>query len=181
MRLGLGLHQVQIQNCVLCNQSVANHAEACLFNLLEAATLRRKRIVCPCCHNAKVDINTSDLYECGSCRTQFCASEVVPGEDAANLPRLMLIDMEQDSVIHVVQMKRKGKGQMKWSKAVRDLEKQVKVAINKTKEQKATAQSAHWLAEGNAAKEKGNAIKAAKCYSKSQFWLDRANRLAGNG
>jgi hypothetical protein len=37
-----------------------------------------------------------------------------------------------------------------------------------------------WLADGNAAAEAGNHAKAERCYAKSQFWLDRYNRLAGN-
>jgi hypothetical protein len=36
-----------------------------------------------------------------------------------------------------------------------------------------------WLADGNAAREAGNAEKADKCYAKGQKWLDRANWLAG--
>ena len=38
-----------------------------------------------------------------------------------------------------------------------------------------------WLAEGNEAAEKGNKAKAEKCYDKAQYWLDRYNRLTGNG
>lgn len=40
--------------------------------------------------------------------------------------------------------------------------------------------SAHWLAEGNKAKEFGNPAKARHCYEKSQFWLDRYNLLKGH-
>jgi hypothetical protein len=36
-----------------------------------------------------------------------------------------------------------------------------------------------WLADGNAAKEAGNARKAQRCYEKSQYWLDKYNRLTG--
>jgi len=36
-----------------------------------------------------------------------------------------------------------------------------------------------WLADGNAAKERGNMDLAEKCYAKSQFWLDRYNKLTG--
>ncbi len=43
----------------------------------------------------------------------------------------------------------------------------------------AEMRGSHWLAEGNAASERGNKAKAEKCYSKSQFWLDRANKLRG--
>ena len=39
--------------------------------------------------------------------------------------------------------------------------------------------SSHWLAEGNEAEARGNKAKAEKCFSKSQFWLDRANKLRG--
>lgn len=37
-----------------------------------------------------------------------------------------------------------------------------------------------WLADGNQAEECGNLVKAEKCFSKSQYWLDRYNKLAGN-
>lgn len=37
----------------------------------------------------------------------------------------------------------------------------------------------HWLAEGNEAEEKGNKKKAERCFEKSQYWLDRANKLRG--
>lgn len=37
-----------------------------------------------------------------------------------------------------------------------------------------------WLADGNEAAERGNHQKAERCYEKSQYWLDRYNRLAGN-
>jgi hypothetical protein len=36
-----------------------------------------------------------------------------------------------------------------------------------------------WLADGNAASERGNQKKAEACYAKAQFWLDRANKLRG--
>ena len=36
-----------------------------------------------------------------------------------------------------------------------------------------------WLADANAAKEAGDIEKAEKCYAKSQYWLDRYNKLAG--
>jgi len=34
-----------------------------------------------------------------------------------------------------------------------------------------------WLADGNQAAESGKTNRAEECYSKSQFWLDRANGL----
>ena len=37
-----------------------------------------------------------------------------------------------------------------------------------------------WLADANEAEESGNHVKAAKCFEKAQFWLDRYNKLAGN-
>lgn len=36
------------------------------------------------------------------------------------------------------------------------------------------------LADANEAAERGDKDKAEKLYAKSQFWLDRYNRLAGN-
>ena len=35
----------------------------------------------------------------------------------------------------------------------------------------------HWLAKANEASECGDDTKAEKLYEKSQYWLDRANRL----
>lgn len=37
-----------------------------------------------------------------------------------------------------------------------------------------------WLADGNEAEERGNRARAEKCFEKSQYWLDRYNKLAGN-
>ena len=37
-----------------------------------------------------------------------------------------------------------------------------------------------WLADGNAAEERGDDMKAEKCFNRSQFWRDRYNWLAGN-
>ena len=38
-----------------------------------------------------------------------------------------------------------------------------------------------WLAKGNEYAERGDHEKAEKCYAKGQYWLDRANKLLGNG
>ena len=35
----------------------------------------------------------------------------------------------------------------------------------------------NWLAQANEASEQGKVEKAEKLYTKSQFWLDRANKL----
>jgi hypothetical protein len=51
---------------------------------------------------------------------------------------------------------------------------------DKQKELEAEHRCARWLADGNAAAEAGNREKAERCYQKSQYWLDRWNRLAGN-
>ena len=37
-----------------------------------------------------------------------------------------------------------------------------------------------WLAAANEAAERGQHEKAERLYQKSQFWLDRANKLLGN-
>jgi hypothetical protein len=37
-----------------------------------------------------------------------------------------------------------------------------------------------YLADGNEASERGQNEKAERLYEKSQFWLDRYNKLAGN-
>jgi hypothetical protein len=44
----------------------------------------------------------------------------------------------------------------------------------------AEERGSHWLAEGNAAAERGSHERAEKLFAKSQFWLDRYNKLAGN-
>lgn len=38
-----------------------------------------------------------------------------------------------------------------------------------------------WLGNANEAAERGNKIRADKCYEKAQFWLDRANLLTNRG
>lgn len=43
-----------------------------------------------------------------------------------------------------------------------------------------TARAAHWLAEGNAAAERGNKAKAEKCYEKAQRWHDKATKARGD-
>lgn len=41
----------------------------------------------------------------------------------------------------------------------------------------AETRASQWLADGNAAREAGDMVKAEQCYTKSQFWLDRLNLL----
>ncbi len=41
--------------------------------------------------------------------------------------------------------------------------------------------AAKWLADGNAADEAGKTAKAERCYEKSQYWLDKANKVRGWG
>lgn len=43
----------------------------------------------------------------------------------------------------------------------------------------AETRCSQWLADGNQAREAGNVAKAERCYAKSQYWLDRYNRLIG--
>lgn len=44
----------------------------------------------------------------------------------------------------------------------------------------AEERASRWLSEGNEAEERGDVEKAEFCFQKSQYWLDRYNRLAGN-
>jgi len=37
-----------------------------------------------------------------------------------------------------------------------------------------------WLADFNEADERGDTKRAARCYAKAQYWLDRLNSLLGN-
>lgn len=41
----------------------------------------------------------------------------------------------------------------------------------------AEVKGSQWLADGNAASERGDSDRAQRCYDKAQFWLDRANTL----
>jgi hypothetical protein len=41
----------------------------------------------------------------------------------------------------------------------------------------AETRGSQWLADGNAAAERGDHARAERCYEKGQFWLDRANLL----
>ena len=43
----------------------------------------------------------------------------------------------------------------------------------------ADARASRWVADGNEAAESGDGERAAACYAKSQYWLDRYNLLAG--
>ena len=45
----------------------------------------------------------------------------------------------------------------------------------------AEERASKWLADGNEADEKGNKAKAEKCWAKSQYWRDRANKARGDG
>lgn len=44
----------------------------------------------------------------------------------------------------------------------------------------ADVEGSRYLANANEAAEAGNQAKADRLYAKSQFWLDRYNKLAGN-
>lgn len=41
----------------------------------------------------------------------------------------------------------------------------------------ADMRGSNWLAEGNAAAERGDKANAERCYAKGQFWMDRSNTL----
>lgn len=61
---------------------------------------------------------------------------------------------------------------------------QIMSASEMTEQQKhdainAEARAGQWLADGNEAREAGNAEKAERCYTKAQYWLDRYNKLTG--
>jgi hypothetical protein len=43
----------------------------------------------------------------------------------------------------------------------------------------ADMRGSHWLAEANEAAERGDREQAEVLYTKSQFWLDRSNKLRG--
>jgi hypothetical protein len=45
----------------------------------------------------------------------------------------------------------------------------------------ALARSATWTGNMNEARERGNERKAEECYRKATFWLDRYNKLVGDG
>lgn len=42
----------------------------------------------------------------------------------------------------------------------------------------AETRASQWLADGNEARECGNLGEVEQCYSKAQFWHDRANLLS---
>ena len=44
----------------------------------------------------------------------------------------------------------------------------------------AEGQGSKWLADANEAAERGDHVRAEVLYEKSQYWLDRYNRIAGN-
>jgi hypothetical protein len=44
----------------------------------------------------------------------------------------------------------------------------------------ALIRSAAWLADSNEAAERGDKVRAEKCFGKSRYWLDRYNKLTGN-
>ena len=55
--------------------------------------------------------------------------------------------------------------------------------MSKTLQEKmieAEVRGSTYLADANEAAERGCATKAERLYEKSQFWLDRYNKLAGN-
>lgn len=47
----------------------------------------------------------------------------------------------------------------------------------KAKKLDAETRCGQWLADGNEHLEAGRKVEAEKCYEKSQYWLDRANKL----
>ena len=58
---------------------------------------------------------------------------------------------------------------------------QAAINANASKARDAETLSSQWLAEGNEAMASGKIQRAVKCFSKSQFWRDRYNRLTGRG
>lgn len=50
----------------------------------------------------------------------------------------------------------------------------------KDKKVEAEVLCSKWVADGNEAMEKGDWNKAQRCYEKSDFWLDRVNKLDEN-
>lgn len=60
--------------------------------------------------------------------------------------------------------------------------REIEPVKNKTLQDKiiyAEVRCGMWLADGNEALEHGDKKKAEECYRKSQFWLDRYNKLTG--
>lgn len=45
----------------------------------------------------------------------------------------------------------------------------------------ADARGSAYLADANALREAGQMVKAEKLYIKGQYWLDRSNKLRGDG
>lgn len=45
----------------------------------------------------------------------------------------------------------------------------------------ADALGSRWLANGNDALERGETERAAECFRRGQFWIDRSNLLRGCG
>jgi hypothetical protein len=59
-----------------------------------------------------------------------------------------------------------------------DRHKQPRPALDRMIE--AETRGNQWLADGNVAEERGDLKRAALCFEKGQYWLDRYNKLAGN-
>ncbi len=56
-----------------------------------------------------------------------------------------------------------------------------KTTSNSEKMIQAETNGNRWLAAANEAEERGDHAKAEKAFAKGQYWLDRYNKLAGNG
>src|SRR3990172_7183386 len=104
MSMGMSLSMRQIQECVLCGESVEEHRDDCPQKMLDGLVAMRRHITCGHCHKPAVGLNRNDFFECRECHTQF-TSGILMGED---LEKTVLFDYEQNEVINVFVLKEKG-------------------------------------------------------------------------
>jgi phage anti-repressor protein len=87
--------------------------------MLEAT---RPNISCPKCRQ-RVEVNTLDYYECRECHTQYSHSGL---HEELGWERVVLIDMAKDTVISVLVMDEKGKGEFKIDRDMAKIEAAIK-------------------------------------------------------
>lgn len=127
--MGMSMSLQLIQRCVVCNESVDNHASQCPVGLMDKVLDKLPQIKCPRCRG-KVSVNKGDFFECRKCHTQFTTGVFFhkPGTEQEYLHNL-----RGDDYILVVEMEEKGTGEFPIDKLLKDMEVRVKEARKKAR------------------------------------------------
>ncbi len=91
---------------------------------LQKALDGQKHIFCPKCNKNKVDVNTSDYYECRECHTQYTTTDAFADESWERV--ILIIDMDapmETGVRHAIVLPDKGEGQIRFDIEIATIKK----------------------------------------------------------